>query len=182
MFIYVVEGQNQDQSQQSLNRHSVTLIFSKPILMMVLKCFNLPSSPPPTRGSRKEDIGEVDLFRNGSLEQILSALSGNQQFSSSESAATAQSTDSSSSGATQQEQPGLILGTSHQEGPGPTGQPGKVLGYASLSEAKISKDSRPTSTAQLYKQAQLSLHYSPSNPFYTSVQTSHVLHGSCLST
>jgi hypothetical protein len=68
--------------------------------MMVLKCFNLPSSPPPTRGSRKEDIGEVDLFRNGSLEQILSALSGNQQFSSSESAATAQSTDSSSSGAT----------------------------------------------------------------------------------
>jgi hypothetical protein len=24
--------------------------------MMVLKCFNLPSSPPPTRGSRKERI------------------------------------------------------------------------------------------------------------------------------
>jgi hypothetical protein len=34
----------------------VTLIFLKPILMMVLKCFNLPPSPPSTRGSGKERI------------------------------------------------------------------------------------------------------------------------------
>jgi hypothetical protein len=60
------------------------LFFSKPTLMIVLKCFNLPLNPPPTRGSTKERIRgrEVDLFRNGSLEQILSVLSGNQQFSS----------------------------------------------------------------------------------------------------
>lgn len=30
---------------------------------MVLKCFNLPFSPPPTRGSGKGRIREVDLFR-----------------------------------------------------------------------------------------------------------------------
>lgn len=48
---------------------------------MALKHFNLPSSPPSTRGSRKEQItGEVDLFKSGSLEQIPSVLSGNQQF------------------------------------------------------------------------------------------------------
>jgi len=38
---------------------------------------------------------------------------------------------------------------SQQEGPGPTGMPGKVLNCASLSEGKISKDTRPTSIAQL---------------------------------
>jgi hypothetical protein len=32
------------------------LYFSKPTLMRVLKCFNLPSSPPPTRGSGKERL------------------------------------------------------------------------------------------------------------------------------
>jgi hypothetical protein len=32
------------------------LIFSKPSLMTVLKCFNPPSSQPPTRGSRKERL------------------------------------------------------------------------------------------------------------------------------
>jgi hypothetical protein len=35
---------------------SVTLIFLKPILMMVLKHFNLPCNPPPTRSSGKERI------------------------------------------------------------------------------------------------------------------------------
>ena len=30
--------------------------FQNLFLMMVLKCFNLPSSPPPTRGSGKERI------------------------------------------------------------------------------------------------------------------------------
>ena len=29
---------------------------------MVLKCFNLHFSPPPTRGSGKEDMGEMNLF------------------------------------------------------------------------------------------------------------------------
>jgi hypothetical protein len=29
--------------------------------MVVLKCFNLPCSPPPT--TEKKDMGEVDLFR-----------------------------------------------------------------------------------------------------------------------
>lgn len=61
---------------------SVTLdIFSKP-------AFNnghyiLPSSLSPTSGSRKGywDTGEVDLFRNGSLEQTPSASLGNQWFS-----------------------------------------------------------------------------------------------------
>jgi hypothetical protein len=53
---------------------SVTNFFQRP-LMMVLKCFNLPSIPPPT--SRKEKLwGEWSY-----LEQIPSALSGNQQFS-----------------------------------------------------------------------------------------------------
>jgi hypothetical protein len=34
----------------------LTLIFQCLLLMMVLKCFNRPSSPPPTRGSGKERI------------------------------------------------------------------------------------------------------------------------------
>ena len=63
--------------------------------MMVLNVFILPSSPPPTIGSRKEKLlekGGVDLFRIDSLEQISSTLSGNQQFSSQQSIASAQST------------------------------------------------------------------------------------------
>jgi hypothetical protein len=36
--------------------------------MMIIKHFNLPFSPPPTKGSGKERIGEVDMFRTGSLE------------------------------------------------------------------------------------------------------------------
>jgi hypothetical protein len=61
-------------------------IFQNFLLIKVLKYFNLPSSPPPTRGSRKErSIGQRrvwDLFRNSSLELIQSVLSGYQQFSS----------------------------------------------------------------------------------------------------
>jgi hypothetical protein len=63
--------------------------FQNLFLMMVLKFFNLPFSPPPTRSSGKEDMGEVDLFRNGSLEQLAPVLSGNWQSSSQESAAQA---------------------------------------------------------------------------------------------
>jgi hypothetical protein len=36
----------------------VGLDFSKPTLISVLKCFNLPSSPPPTRGNGKERLIE----------------------------------------------------------------------------------------------------------------------------
>jgi hypothetical protein len=47
--------------------------FQTLFLMMVLKCFNLPSSPPPTRGSGKERIQgkwtclEMILWRNSCL-------------------------------------------------------------------------------------------------------------------
>jgi hypothetical protein len=57
--------------------------------MKVLKHFHLPSIPPSNTGSgKRKDMGEVDFFRKGSLEQILSVLSGN-QFSSQESIAAA---------------------------------------------------------------------------------------------
>jgi hypothetical protein len=48
----------------------------------------LPPFQPIThqREWKRKDTGEVDLFRNGSLEQILSLLLENQQFSSQESA------------------------------------------------------------------------------------------------
>jgi hypothetical protein len=35
---------------------SVAVDFSKPTLIRVLKCVNLPSSPPPTRGRGKERL------------------------------------------------------------------------------------------------------------------------------
>jgi hypothetical protein len=47
---------------------------------------------------------------------------------------------------TQQRQPALTLGTGQQEGP--RGMPGEVHLCAFLSQAKISKDARPTSVAQ----------------------------------
>jgi hypothetical protein len=50
--------------------------------MLVLKCFNLPSSPNPPEVVGKKGYVKVDLFRNCSLEQIPSELSGNQHFSS----------------------------------------------------------------------------------------------------
>lgn len=43
----------------------------------------------------------------------------------------------------------LSLGTSQQERPGPTGTPGKAVSCVSLSEAKISEDSKPRSVTQL---------------------------------
>ena len=47
----------------------------------------------------------------------------------------------------EQRQPGLSLGSSQQEGP--TRMPGEVLNCASLRQAKISGETRPTSVAQL---------------------------------
>jgi hypothetical protein len=38
--------------------------------MMVLKCFNLPFSLHAPEVVEKKGYGEVDLFRNGSLEQL----------------------------------------------------------------------------------------------------------------
>lgn len=54
--------------------------------MMTLKSFNLPASPPPTRGSRKEKIqGKWTCL----VMQLPSVLSGNRQFSSQEEAVAA---------------------------------------------------------------------------------------------
>jgi hypothetical protein len=57
----------------------VGLCFSKPTLIRVLKCFNLPSSPPPTRGSGKERLIRqrkmwtcLEIFLWGRLQSSLS--------------------------------------------------------------------------------------------------------------
>jgi hypothetical protein len=71
--------------------------------------------------------------------------------------------------------------SSQQEGP--IGTPGEVLCCASLREAKISEDVRPTSVAQLAVPASQALSITPQSPIYT-LQTSRVLHvpgTSCLS-
>ena len=76
---------------------SVGLYFSKPTLLSILKCFNLPSSPSPTRDSGKEMlIGQRKMWTcleialgGGVGGQIQSALSGYQQFSPHESAVVA---------------------------------------------------------------------------------------------
>ena len=74
----------------------VSLYFSKPTLISVLKCFNLPSSPPPTRGHGKERLmGQRKMCTH--LEIVLwgrfqSSLSGYHQFTSHKSAAVAWST------------------------------------------------------------------------------------------
>jgi len=68
-------------------------------------------------------------------------------------------------------------GNRMDQGPGPRGMPGKVLGCASLGKVKIIKDvslkhctaSRaqpPSLSSKLYQQAELSLHRCPSSPFY----------------
>lgn len=50
--------------------------------MMFLKRFNLPCAHHSPEVVEIKDVGEVEQFRNGSLERILSRLLGNQQFSS----------------------------------------------------------------------------------------------------
>jgi hypothetical protein len=44
-----------DKSLTPTNR-AIGLGFSEPTLIRVLKCFNLPSSPPPTSGSGKKKV------------------------------------------------------------------------------------------------------------------------------
>jgi hypothetical protein len=71
---------------------SVGLYFSKPTLLSILKCFNLPSSPSQTRDSGKEMlIGQRRMWTclEIALGGIQSALSGYQQFSPHESAVVA---------------------------------------------------------------------------------------------
>jgi hypothetical protein len=64
--------------------------FSKHIFNDVLKHFNLPFILPSKIISGKETVmGEVNLFRNVSLKQLPSVVSGNLQFSSQESAVAA---------------------------------------------------------------------------------------------
>jgi len=78
MYLAILLGAVQEE-QQNCNLDFFQALF----LMMFLKCFSLPCSPPPTRGSGKERIRvAVHPFRNGSLEQLPSVLSGNWQFSS----------------------------------------------------------------------------------------------------
>lgn len=112
-------------------------------------------------------MGKVELFRNGSLKQLTLVWSGNQKFSSQVrrgssvysqtlhgyiSSPVQESWDRiqiSSAGTTSQRQLGLSLDMNQQEGPGPTGTPGKGLGCAFLGEAKVSEDLGPTSVAHL---------------------------------
>ena len=108
------------------------------ILMMVLKYINLPSSPPPTRGSRKEKI----WVKWTCLEMVLwSRLHLRcQQFSSQVSSCSSihsQTLHGYTSSV------GIGAARPQQEGPGPTGTP-EVLGCSSISE-----DWRPTNITQL---------------------------------
>lgn len=64
------------------NHWAIYQVFQSLPLMMFLKCFNLPSAHHSPEVVEIKDLGEVEQFRNGSLERILSWLLGNQQFSS----------------------------------------------------------------------------------------------------
>ena len=129
--------------------------FQTLFLMMVLKCFNLPDSLPSTKGSGKERIqgwGRSEPVQKGSLEQVPSVLSRNQQFTSQVSrqqqhdplANTSQIHQHSSSVELGQQlqwqdlaetvRP-YSLGLSQQDEPGR--RPGKVLCCSFLREVKI---------------------------------------------
>ena len=117
-------------------------------------------------------MGEVDLFRNGSLEQIPSALLGNQQFNSQVSSSTlihSQTVSFTDILAVQFSSVGTVAvvtqpsknsqastewARSQQEGFGPAGTPGEVLCLVSLNKEMISKEARPRSDSLL-------------NPIYT---------------
>lgn len=73
---------------RTFNFFQILFFFFSPLspqilfLMVALKCFNLPCSPPPNRGSKKERIQEkVDLLEKF-FEQLPSVLYEYQQFSS----------------------------------------------------------------------------------------------------
>lgn len=165
--------------------------------MMLIKCFNLSFSLPPTRSSGKERIWEKwACLERVSLEQFLSLLLGNEQFSLQESAAEAQSLptlllDQQVSSvvriASMDQQWWHYLAESagpqpwHESAGGTRGRQEK-LSAASLRKQISGKTRDPQALpSQLYTQAKLRLHHCPWSPVYT-LQTSRVLHGSCLRT
>ena len=77
---------------------------------------------------------------------------------------------------TKQRQPSLRLGSSQQKGH--RGMPGEVLGCASLREAKISEESRPTSIAQLAVPASQALSLSLCGVLF--IPSKHQLSFTCL--
>ena len=77
---------------------------------------------------------------------------------------------------TKQRQPSLRLGSSQQKGH--RGMPGEVLGCASLREAKISEESRPTSIAQLAIPASQALSLSLCGVLF--IPSKHQLSFTCL--
>ena len=82
---------------------------------------------------------------------------------------------------TQKEQLCLnLISVSQQKGPEQTGMPGEVLACASLREAKNTEDMRLTSIAQLALPESPKLFSQSVKSYVYLLQTSHVLHGSCL--
>lgn len=107
---------------------------------MILKCFNLPFSPQEVvakkgygaDGPVQEWIFRAILF--SAVWKLAVQLTGQQQqfnpltnTSQSSLVALGQQTQISSSDTIQQRKPGFSHSISQQEGPGPTGIPGKVL-------------------------------------------------------
>jgi hypothetical protein len=139
----------------------------------------------------KEGYGEVDLFRNSSLEQLPSVLSGNRQFSSqvssSSSSAHSQALPRYTSSLVQEnrdsEQESAVVARpsrdSHASASAPVSRRDQEnFSAVPLREAKISEDSRSTSIAQppsLYNEFYL---YPPSITCPPQVLPQHV---SCLS-
>jgi hypothetical protein len=125
------------------------LIFFKPYFLWWLSnaLISLVSYHPLGVVEKKVYMGSGPIYK-GSLKHFPSELSGNWQFSSQDNSASWKHfTDPPAVhfGRVRRHL-GLSLATSQQEGPG--AMPG-VLTCASLSEAKISKDERPTSVAHL---------------------------------
>ena len=152
---------------------------------MVLKCFNIPYSPPPTRQWERKDMGKWTYLErffeatpvcvvwksvvqfSGYSWQLDPLANTSHLHKQSSLVEFGQQSQISSNGTTLQRQ----QNSPQQEGHGGT------LCCASLREAKISKDSRPTNVAQLALTKQAKLH----GVLYT-LETSHVLHVPCLST
>jgi hypothetical protein len=57
-YSYHSARQEAGSSARKTSRYQLPVLahFSKPTLIRVLECFNLPSSPPPARGSGKERL------------------------------------------------------------------------------------------------------------------------------